>query len=154
MYDKMSFYADNFDDPKLLLREIRREGNLVILEYPKGKWRYVFDVSKGCNLVRFETRDPSRGYVGDWKVDYQHVGGAFVPARMVWRREGKKKGEKDVSLTEVEFPENLVNVPLDPSEFELDALGVKPGALVMDQRTGLSYTHKDARQPADSDLGE
>ena len=63
--------------------------------------------------------------------------GVFVPAKVKWRREernpdtGRLKGFREKPLT---FTKHELNIPIDPSEFTLTAIGVQPGDNIIDHR--------------------
>jgi hypothetical protein len=121
---------------------VSRTGDIVTLEVRTGGdvRRYQFDLAKGCNLVNFLTASGST--TQNRTLEYEEVEGVFLPRRVaegyVWKQ---AEGAESVSRREVEFVNEAVNVPVDPSEFELGKLGLEPGDWVRDERTKASYAY-------------
>ncbi len=140
--ERLMFYYREAANPDLTPGTIKRQGDLVILETQGGGVvnRYTFDLAQGGNLVNYYA-EASEGVENcDWSYEYQR--GAWVPKAVsllldlhyedgsVWKR-----------ARTISFADNVVNIPVDPSEFSLEKLGVTPGVRVTDQRMGISYVY-------------
>jgi len=132
-----------YDNAKLFegLR-VTRTGDTVIVEQPAGhakatSIRWEFAVDKGGSLTKVTTADWRSDQ--EWTIEYAEHGSAWVPRKSSVRctpREGSgsKKISKDIVLTSSE-----VNMPLSPSEFTLEALGVTQATRVSDNILGIAY---------------
>ncbi len=144
MHDQMVFYFENAAHPKIQ-GLVTREGDIVALERPLGDWvsRYVFDLSKGCNLIAYRMDGPAS--TGTWDAEYEAVDGVFVPVKVVKTHVERDENGRQTRSTrsEVTFEGNEVNQPLAPGEFTLRALGVRNGDRVQDDRLLLTYTCRE-----------
>ena len=146
LHTRVMFFVENATSPKLET-EVTRQGDLVTLEDRlRGVVnRYVFDLSKGCNVVAYH--GGSCDSASDWRYEFGLVGGAYVPTSLeIEIRNKTNEGETRVIGRETVFSENVVNVPLDPDEFSLASLGLRTGDRVKDVRLGLRYTYAGERE--------
>ncbi|MCD6405939.1 MAG: hypothetical protein J7M19_08940 [Planctomycetes bacterium] len=128
---------------------ISRDGSLVSVEHSSAPIdgrplvnRYTYDLSKGGGMVAYYSTDPDPDK-GPLQVsyEYQEVGGAWVPTKVVWDFAGKA----DSYHVEVAFDQNVVNEPIDPSEFTLATIGLQDGDIVYDQRTDTDLSIRNQR---------
>ena len=105
--------------------------------------RYVFDDSKGYNLVSYFSKDSE--LEENWKFEFEEHDGTFVPSK--WSHSKKRKGEKADQI-ECNLKDNRVNAPLNDAQFTLASLGLVRGDLVRDTIRGVTLTYPS------SDLNE
>jgi hypothetical protein len=122
---------------------LRREKSVITLELPwdRGINRYVFDLSKGGNLVSYYGQDSK--VTEEWSYTYKQIVGIWVLDGLD-HKNTQRFGNSNVIRTltrRIEFVENYANLPLDDAEFSLDKLGVTPGDIVKDERAGLLYRY-------------
>ncbi len=124
---------------------ITREGDIVTVEtdndrghYGRIITRFVFDLSKGCCLREFF--NSSRVSESHWKLDYERIADVFVMKKVALTYKDKRKASRYVSTREAVLTNEMVNEPVDPKEFELDKIGMRPGDRVFDRvMGGVSY---------------
>jgi len=157
-FHPMAYYFEpGRDDPVAILRALEaprktsawrervlREGDVVTLELtnPRTTSRYVYDLAQGGGLVEYfaETLEAAGHSTRERIViTYQEHKSAFVPEMWRYRIEGQSGDRKAVIATrEIVFKNSVVNEPLAPGEFSLDAMGILLGDRIMDERTGKS----------------
>lgn len=101
----------------------------------------VFDLSKGCNLLKFEALSP----VTDvrWDLEYEEIGGAFVIKTISKEHKIKSPGNEYSKYFKANLNNKMVNQPVEPSEFEYDKIGLRPGDKIIDRMVGeLIYDWK------------
>jgi len=125
-----------------------RDGDCVILRVgDEAAWnRHRFDLSQGGNVVEFDGKSDNGTERRQWTYELQE--GAWIPKTFVLRyqRSAPDALGSTIRIVKVTFVENVVNHPLAPSEFSLQALGLMDGASVTDERPGYSsfvYYEKD-----------
>lgn len=147
VYSHLMFYVRKHDSPALRLK-VSRSGDIITVEteteQSKGVKRY--DASCGYNLVELssDTVTDTKEVLWHHKWEWENVGGVFVPAKVEYENEVLNvdgSGDHGVQKGTITFDSNEVNVPIDPSEFTLAAMGVKPGDMVQDRRTGVTYEY-------------
>jgi len=147
LVEKLLFHYREANNPELIPGTVRRDGDLVILE-TKGSValnRHEFDLSKGGNLVRYYA-ESSRA-VEDRTLAYEEKGGVWVPKTFVFSLgNGAADGKIERRSRKVTFVENIVNSPIDSSQFSLKILGLKYGDRVTDQRANTAYTYNEAEE--------
>jgi len=91
--------------------------------------RYIFDISKGCNLTEFsnETSNNKRY----WSLDYERVDNIFVPKKILMVYENKRSKSKMISKREVILVNNAVNQLVKPEEFEIEKVGLRSGDYIL-----------------------
>jgi peroxiredoxin len=141
IYDRMMYYVDRSESEKVS-GTVSRSGDIVTFEVRQesSMTRWQFDASQGCNLVTRLAAGPS--VTENWTREYEKIAGAFVPKLVVEGYTAKGGDEFERSIQrEITFTNQAVNEPVNPSEFELAALGVQPGDWVRDNRTntGCAY---------------
>ncbi|KPL25093.1 MAG: hypothetical protein AMJ75_01945 [Phycisphaerae bacterium SM1_79] len=100
--------------------------------------RYVFDLAKGCSVV--EQHHTSSVSETHWKLDYEEHRGVFVPKEIARVFANKQKGRESKTRHHVAFTTEMVNEPVSESEFEYQALGLRPGDYIVDHvKGGLRY---------------
>ena len=135
--------------------EVKRNGDSVIVEYDDGEVlnRYEFDMSKGGNLTSFLATEPGRR--GQWQYDYVQTDGIWIPQGVVRTKHRISDGVMvEVQRREVQWTENRINEPVDPSEFALAKLGVRPGDIVTDRRLGIEYGYMGTIYGGEDELPE
>ncbi len=142
----LAFHYENRDKPNFNVsgKSIAREGDLVTWETGGSDIvnRWVFDLSKGGSLVRFEGKDPHADVQYDW--GYEQINDVWVPSTFEFKnRQIDSAGEARRELRKVVFTNNEINVSLADDEFTLERLGVKPGTRVTDTVLGVAYLYGD-----------
>jgi len=154
--DRLSHYYDLSQQGQLTRSSVRREGNRVVVEIRSGKesrgvTRWTFDLDRGGNLVH-QLYDAEEAGGGMTQVDYEYtrVNGVWVPARYRCVRgiRGEEANPKRGGIREVVFQNNVVNEPVKASEFSLEAMGVKVGTRISDNRVGLFWIYGQEAESA------
>jgi len=142
MYARMMFYYEQANHPKISRGKVERKGDLVTLTtWSEGVTnRYEFDISQGCCLVGFFAEDPLVS--GRWDLEYEQVGGVFVPKKVECKR--SYSGGRSRLVRRISFEENVVNERIDPNEFSVDKLGLRPGDKIQDTVTGVKWRYRNA----------
>jgi len=126
--------------------KLTRQGDIITLELfaPDNNSetggmvtsRYLFDLTKGCSVV--EQEHISSRSETHWKLDYEKQGGVFVPKEITRAYKDKLKGGD--TYRHVTITTEMVNKPISQSEFEYEALGLRPGDYIVDHvKGGLRY---------------
>jgi peroxiredoxin len=142
IHDRMMFYVENANNEKMIPATVSRTGNMVVLQVGSGSSinRFQFDLSQGCNLVNFLAADSV--VTENRTFEYEKIAGVFLPTRVADGYTGKwGDGSERISRSEVTFVNQAVNEPVNPSEFDLAALGIQPGDWVRDSRTNTGYAY-------------
>ena len=135
-HDVGEWYVDRVDN--LVSLETRADGIVN---------RYVFDVSKGGNMVSYYAKGS-----GEEKCacGYQEHQGVWLlksfDRSYVYQQDGKTM---TVART-IQWQENAVNRPLEPNEFSIDAMGIKPGDYIQDVLLGVRFQYEPALDMADA----
>ena len=130
--------------------KVSKNDNLVIVEksFSTVLRRTVFDLSKGGNVVEYHSEN-SPDDIRDKKWTYEETGGVWILRKYdssdVYKMNSPEDGTKKLYTTidRVEFFDNAVNAPVDPSEFSLESLGVEEGYSVTDRANGIRYKYGD-----------
>jgi hypothetical protein len=99
--------------------------------------RYVFDTSKGFNMVDFKSTNAIQKK--NWQVDYAKFKDVFLPIFIKYSSEYDDTAAGGVKLTfraEATIKTKMLNEPVDQSEFALDKIGLRPGDTVVDKIQG------------------
>jgi len=146
LHDRMMFYYKHIEHPKVTGR-VLREGDLVTWQSTLGEWTetYTFDLSKGCNLVRYELTTPES--MNLWQGEYQMMDGICIPKSVTIRREDRGSSGTAAWQRVVRFEGNVVNEPVAASEFELGAFGLHAGDRLHDHRIDIEYEYRDMGAP-------
>jgi len=123
---------------------VRTNGDLVILRSspdaePYVGNEYVFDLSKGGNLVRWYASG-GPGDLGEDVIDYEEHNGVWVPVS--YKRRCVRGEDKYVTGVEYVFESQEVNEPLSPDEFTLAAIEARPGDEIWDRRTDTRHVYR------------
>lgn len=146
----LRFYYENSHDPAIGECSVVRDGDIVKFEVSlpmedtdqKTINRFVFDLSKGCNLLEFE----ALGVETDvrWQIDYERVDDVFIIKGLSNSYVCKVPGNESHSQMKALLVNKMVNKPVNPTEFEFDKIGLRPGDRILDRMVGeLVYTWKD-----------
>ena len=143
MCERLLFFYDEVDNPRLTPQKIWQTGSLVFAE-TKSKERtttYTLDHAKGGNLIEYVNRSSTGIERTTWK--YEEKDGVWVPKEFFLTH---KVSDDSYGFGErwhkVIFIKNVVNVPIDPSEFTLESLGLKPGERISDTIQATRYYYK------------
>lgn len=142
VYKHLMRYVRDHNNPNLNVT-VSRSGNIITIESGLGRPERgtiaKYDASRGYNLVECSSYGISGSKEVRWhhEWEWENVDGVFVPAKVKWRREkrnadtGRLQGFREKTLT---FTNHEINIPIDPSEFTLAAIGVQPGDNIIDHR--------------------
>jgi hypothetical protein len=158
--DLLMTYYKEASNPSLLSEsqstfKISRDDDLVTLDICDKDLlnRHVFDLSKGGTLVKYYGESKGGTESREWV--YEQKDNAWVPMTFTlnsrWSTplpSGRTKYTRKVTFTE-----NILNQPVDASEFTMERLGVQVGDPVSDHRLGLLYNYGGVEDlPFDSGL--
>ena len=116
-----------------------------------GHNRYVADLQQGANLVEYDAAD-STGTRENWKYEYESVSGIWVPKQVRLEIHGPDGSHYVRTLS---WEKNVVNEPVEETEFALTKLGLRRGDKVQDERTGEDYVVQGHEYPAsDAETGQ
>ena len=140
-------FPDLYENPESFPKDyyISREGDLVALKIVPKKnqnmfTEYIYDISQGCNLVSYFTKYTDHNIIRQ-KYEYEKAANVFVLKKVVHHTENQ--GEKpQVYHQEIEFTNTAVNEPVDPLEFSLEKLGVKPGDHINNRLLNLVFQYQ------------
>jgi hypothetical protein len=149
MCDRLLFFYDEVDNPNLTPIKIWQTASLVFVETRSVErtTTYTLDHAKGGNLIKYENISPTGIERTTW--EYEEKDGVWVPKEFLLTHsvddDSYGFGDRRHKVT---FTKNIVNVPIDPSEFTLESLGLKPGERISDtiQGTGYSYEKSGSDQ--------
>jgi hypothetical protein len=103
--------------------------------------RYVFDVSKGCVMVRSLLRDA--GGEERYEGEYAAAAGVWLPTAATYRTvRGPADGPRQTDAIDVRFARVVVNGPVDPAELTPAAMGVRPGDTIQDVANRRAYPYE------------
>lgn len=147
VYEELMTYYSDRDNPDLDF-VLRRDGNIVTIETKgsRGDGYVKYDIAKGCNVVELLATLTSKGGRDTWKYswEWENADGVFVPARFVGRHDTHYEGDDArhaFTQREIVFKDMAVNQPLADSEFNLQALGIRPGDRIQNNITGMLYEY-------------
>jgi hypothetical protein len=123
---------------------VSRENDLVtfVIDRPDILMnRYVFDLARGANVIESEGKDSA--VHARLTRTYIKSAGVWVPVSSHYSQTQRADGVTDEC--HVTWVENIINGPVDPGSFTLEALGVKAGDQVNDKRAASSYRYKAGR---------
>jgi len=143
MANKLRFYAENANKTKTD-GSVTRKGDIVTFEtryrgdeyddYGEVVTRYVFDLSKGCNILEFS--NISAINERHWKLDYENKSDVFVVKKISETYKNKRHGFDFTTTKEAVLATEMVNEPIDSTEFEYDKIGLRPGDYILDHIAG------------------
>jgi hypothetical protein len=124
-----------------------RDGNLVILENKDGGIfnRHTFDLSQGGNVVKYEAGSDNVAELRTWS--YEQVDSVWIPKTFVFSYQYKTPDvfggtKRTRSIT---FVKNILNQPVDISEFSLESLGYSNSEQVSDTRSSYPRSYYNNR---------
>lgn len=109
--------------------------NVVMPRGGKVLNRYDVDLSKGANVVKYDSSDP---YGTLWYTyDFANVSGSWVPVSYEYDHHSTEHSTKYHRVAK--WTQNVVNEPSDANLFSIESLGVGDGDRVKDSRSGTQY---------------
>jgi hypothetical protein len=121
---------------------ITRSGQEVILTFIRaegfGGSKYVFDARHAYNLTKYESHDTLVGV--QWTFTFAHFEDVSLPIRWTYKHYSFEGAEKRNTFSrDVRFLDHKVNLPIPPSEFTLQRMGVQAGDFVDDKIREIVY---------------
>lgn len=121
---------------------LRRNGPEIILTFvhpeESGGETYVFDARHAYNLTRYQSQDTLAGV--QWTFAFAHFEDVSLPVRWTYDHFSFDGTEKQQTFSRaVRFFDHKVNLPLSPSEFTFQAMGVQAGDFVEDKIRETAY---------------
>lgn len=143
----MEYYREA--DNRLLEGSVSREDDRVTFERVSAQMtcRYVFDLSKGGNLVEFTQRVmlvnllKSRAHIA---YDWEEVDGISVPKSFASQG---YRSDKPLKTMKVKWTRNVLNKPIPEGTFTVENIGILPGDRVIDQITDTKSIYKADELP-------
>jgi hypothetical protein len=120
--------------------KIDREGSRVSLDLSSasGTHRFEFDLSRGGNLMAYASHWLEGSGESEWT--YTQQAGVWLPETFTnTDRRKAPDGSARTTTRRVQFVASELNRPVDPVEFTVEALGIKPGTRVTDHITNRLY---------------
>jgi hypothetical protein len=142
VHDMLMTYAA-FSGPQVFA-SVERNGDMVILkEGGEGcSARREFDLARGGNVVLYRLSQPEKGYLDEDKCDFESVSGVFVPKEITLKQQREAGTPQEMVIDwHIVLTKNAVNGAVDPSEFTLLGLGLRPGDYVHDRRLEGVYQY-------------
>lgn len=141
IYKTCMAFAGWADNPKVTSR-VTRDGDIVTLHVGSDKQfnEYVFDISKGYNLIRWQSVTGPNDQ-GMTTIEYEEISGVFVPSEYTEHSCTPGADGTNTIKVEVVFENSVLNAPIDPREFTLEAIEVMSGDTIYDYRTGTRYKY-------------
>lgn len=150
--DSLRFFYDhaaNFAHNNKHKLTISNDNNIVHVVYERndvdeGKHsikRFAFDLSKNCHLIeKYESFDEIECH---YKFSYKMVDDVYVLKTASKEYHGKYRDFPYISKRNIVVETEMVNEPIDPEEFTLEKIGMRPGDMVFDRIAGgISYIWK------------
>jgi len=145
--DTLNFYYESWDmvDWTPYAQEplsVKRDGNIVTLrvEMSHDFNQYEFDLSKGCNLVRYSSGTGKESY--ERTIEWEEINRVFVPAHIqvvVYHYDGDE--ETLYKSREMTFSNNKVNEPIDSKVFTPEDLVLSQGDVIFDYRNNIKKVY-------------
>jgi len=109
--------------------------NLVMPNGGKVYNQYDVDLSKGANVVNYDSSDPYGTL--SYKYDFANVSNSWVPISYEYTHNSSEHSTKYHRIAR--WTQNVVNEPTDESLFSIESLGIGNGDRVKDSRSGTQY---------------
>lgn len=123
---------------------VTREKELVhfVCETGPLKTWYVFDLTQGGSPVEWGGSSPSIN--AKCTRRFEKVNGVWVPKHATAHSLYTESGA--VLESNITWEKNIVNEPIPETEFQPERLGVRPGDMVTDRRTGKTYIFQGSKK--------
>lgn len=149
LHGRLMFLYKSAKSPKLHEWHIKREGDIVTLEVQSGKdganaSRYVFDMSRGGNLIRYSNTNPT--VTNLYEYEYEQNADVWVLRSYKWTNRDSRRTPELNTVMSVTWANTIVNIPLAEDEFSIEKLGIKPGEHIHDMKVGLVYRYGETGQ--------
>jgi hypothetical protein len=119
-----------------------RAGDIVTMKASLQKgdafFKWMFDLSKGGNLISYESISKPRGLNNLSTLTYVKINDVWVPKSYT----EDCKNNRGHTRREILFVNHEVNEKIDPNEFTLSSLDIPIGTRVMDTIAGIQYQYK------------
>lgn len=129
---------------------VTRVGDIVKLAeintaIPDAKAEYEFDLNRGGQLTELACSDSTTSE--SWTADWEQVGGAWVPLKITL----SNRNSSNINTRTITFEHNVVNEPMGDDRFQIETIGVQPGAVVTDKisNTTSIYRENEIAPPPD-----
>ncbi len=117
---------------------ITKNQNHIILELKKKNAvdRFEFDLNQGGLCTRHYTKDVT--LETECKIGWEQTESIWTPYEYSYRNHNRNK----TILRKTIFINSALNTAIDPSEFTIEKLGIRPGDMIQDTETGEAYPYK------------
>jgi|GEM_PF-3951774 len=135
---------------------VTKEGDLVHVKLTSNAFGgkhfnlYTFDLSKGGNLVGYAAESRGGEAFGrklnsrhQVRIQYISVDDVFVPTEWSRWRSDLNSPEESPRGRVITIDIQAVNEPVDPTEFTVAGLGLRPGDKVVDEIRGIDYIYNE-----------
>ncbi|MBS0206680.1 MAG: hypothetical protein JSS49_27705 [Planctomycetes bacterium] len=121
---------------------VTRDGDIVKLAeinkaIPEAKAEYAFDLNCGGHLTKLNCSDSTTSE--SWTADWEQVGGAWVPLKIVL----SNQSPSNINTRTIAFEHNVVNEPMGDDRFQIETIGVQPGAIVTDKISNTTSIYRE-----------
>ena len=142
IFVSLMLYYKDLKDSEPGYVNINRSGDLVTLELAIIKNlsnKYVFDLSKGGNLVEWVGKQ--NGLVITQKCTFENISGSWVLKTFYKTNYDPTRKEVTTRKRTLEFSNSVVNVPFEEDEFTVKKMGVKEGEMIQDHLAEKIYRY-------------
>jgi hypothetical protein len=136
--ENLGLIARKAKDDRSLAWVITNNQNHIILELNKktGVDRFEFDLNQGGLCTRHYTKDVT--LETECKISWEQTESIWTPYEYTYRNHNRNK----TTVRKIIFIDSVLNTAIDPSEFTIEKLGIRPGDMIQDTRTGEVYPYR------------
>lgn len=142
IYNRLMSIYDNANNPEGSVWYISRTENLITLELKNNNSiedRYIFDISKGGNLVEWYNK--ANNVVNERKCTYENTSGSWILKTYYKTNTDTRREDIEITTRLLKWDNSVVNVPLKNGEFTIEEMGIKNGEEIQDHIAGMSYRY-------------
>lgn len=144
IYSRLMLLYNHANDKTEVGRSVKREGDLVTLQYSPDETRTsreVYDLSARGNMVEYYSKTPTVEITKNYT--YEKKSGVWIlKSFVITTINHRKNGEIQKWTRMVNWTNSVVNVPFEEDEFTLEKLGVKHGDHISDHRVNKGYRYE------------
>lgn len=143
IYSRLMLLYNHANDKNEIGRSVKREGDLVILQYSPDETRTsreVYDLSVRGNMVEYYSKTPTVEITRNYTYE-KKSGVRILKSFMRTTLNHRKNGEISKWTRKIDWTNSVVNVPFKEDEFTIEKLGVKHGDKISDHRINRGYRY-------------